>query len=449
MNATSRPNLLFIFADQWRAHSCGSARDRDPVHTPRLDALARQSTSFTQCVSNYPVCSPYRAMLLSGLYPHRNTVVGNIRSIAPFDLRDDHTCVTDVLSQSGYNVGYLGKWHLTRPHAPFVPLTWIDPRGAAWNEYTPPHRRHGIDYWHGYNTYDLHLTPMYWIQDAARDQWVQVNQWGPEYEANVAIDYLRNTGDRFRQPGKPFTLFWSINPPHPPYEQVPDRYRKQYSDAGVDELLTRPNVQRDHAPARSAVRDHFAAITGVDEQIGRVLDELDRSGLADNTIVIVTADHGEMMGSHGLMQKNVCYEESMRVPMLMRWPGKVQAGVEDDLPWSTPDLPATMLGLLGLPVPSSWQGRDLAMAACGDRLGRPAHQLYLRNDAGVYGLRTDRYTLALESSPLLFDRREDPYQQHNLAIDRPELLRDIREQLLVVLTDIGDDAGAAIIRAGL
>ncbi len=421
-----------------RASAVAHASHADPVITPNLDCFAVEGLSLTQCRSNFPVCSPYRAMLMSGRYPRANTVISNINSRPdrPFDLRDDQICLTDVLAASHYHVGYIGKWHLTRPVEPY--LVQANESGQwAWNEWTPPHRRHGIHEWYGYNTYDRHLKPLYWDNDAPRDGYHFVDQWSTEHETDKAIDFMRrhqqSTSDQ------PFALFVSYNPPHPPFDQVPEKYRDWYRDATPRELLTRENVCHDsddpiYAQAAKSVTNYFAAVTGVDEQFGRLMQAIASMGLAENTLLVFTADHGEMMGSHQRMSKNTWHEESVRVPMIMRMPGRLKAGGQDDLFISTPDIPATLLGLLDLhdAVPDQWQGIDYAPALCDPAsMQRPEFQAYFDPYGQLAGLFDQQYTAVITQDDghqqHLYDRLDDPYQLNNLAVSEPKRMAEVQQ----------------------
>ena len=150
-------------------------------------------------VSNYPVCSPARAMLMSGQYPIKNKVYSNVNSSsAPFgvELQDDAVCWSDVLKANGYFNGYIGKWHLDSPYEPYIPTSNNFP--IAWNEWTSPDKRHGFDYWYAYGTYDEHDKPMYWDTNDKRDEFKYVNQWGPIHEADKALTYFKNEGGKVR-----------------------------------------------------------------------------------------------------------------------------------------------------------------------------------------------------------------------------------------------------------
>lgn len=211
IQAQEKPNLVFIMADQWRGDALGCL-GKEPVKTPCLDQLAREGVNFTNAVSSYPVSSPARGMLMTGMYPHKNKVTGNCNSAnAPYgvELPQDARCWSDILKANGYQTGYIGKWHLDAPYEPYID-TYNNHGAVAWNEWCPKERRHGFDYWTAYDTYDYHLKPMYWDTDAPRDSFYYVNQWGPEYEADKAIEYLNGHIDKTQ----PFALVVSMNPPH-------------------------------------------------------------------------------------------------------------------------------------------------------------------------------------------------------------------------------------------
>ncbi|MCJ7549238.1 MAG: sulfatase-like hydrolase/transferase, partial [Anaerolineae bacterium] len=291
-----RPNLLFVFVDQMRGQAMGFLNE-EPVRTPSLDRFASEGLVLDSVSATYPVCSPYRAMLMTGRYPHANRVFSNCTSkTAPYgvELQEEDRCWSDILKDRGYSLGYIGKWHLDSPREPYIDC--YNNRGETkWNEWCPPHRRHGFDFWYSYGTYGFHDRPMYWRTDAARDEFHFVDQWGPEHEADLAIDYLRNEGGTYRNPDKPFGLVVSMNPPHMPYDRVPERYVERYADLSDEQLCTRPDIPPAEtkwgAYYRANIRNYFAMITGIDEQFGRILAALEDAGLAEETIVVFTSDH--------------------------------------------------------------------------------------------------------------------------------------------------------------
>jgi len=439
-----RPNLVFMFPDQFRRQAIGFM-GADPVITPRLDKFAAESMVLTDAFSSYPVCSPFRAMLFTGKYPISNGVTTNCNSSQDCMLKQDQRCLTDVLHDGGYSIGYLGKWHLDKPHEPFVGRrrgrVGGPGGGIVWDEFVPPERRHGIEFWHAYNCRDQHMNPRYWMTDSQRTKPTYFNQWSTEHEADVAIEFIRNSQGRHRDPDKQFALFIAPNPPHTPFDQVPKKYVDMYEGKTYRDLLNRPNVDLDNPnpQAKKHVKNYFAAVTGTDEQFGRVLDTLDEHGLSDNTIVVFAADHGEMMGSHNRMHKSVVYEESTGIPFIIRWPGRIPAR-RDDLLLTPPDIMPSLLGLMGLAsgTPNDVEGRDYSPIMLGKPAARPKSALYIRcagPRGGARGVRTHRYTFAISPKEdgsreiLLFDNKKDPHQLRNVAESSPGVVRRLSEEL--------------------
>jgi arylsulfatase A-like enzyme len=447
----SHPNLLIVYPDQMRAHAMGFM-NQDPVITPTLDALSKTSLVLTNAVANYPVCSPSRAMLMTGKYPFSNHITYNcVSDAAHFDieLKESERCWSDVLGDEGYELGYIGKWHLDAPRRPFVKCK-NNYRDFAWNEWCPPHRRHGFKFWYAYGTYDYHNKPLYWDTDAGRDDYHLVDEWGPVHEADMAIRYIKNENGTLRDPGKPFALVVAMNPPHDgmrEYEEVPRKYIDLYDGLTHKDLINRPNVVfeggRFSEFAREQTKNYFAMVSGVDEQLGRILKALSESGLDKNTIVLFLADHGNCMGNHDHHGKGIYYEESMRIPFLIRWPGRIKP-LHDDLLISIPDIYPTLLELMGFgeKIPADVEGQSHASFFLNGEGDRPSSQFYvwthqLINPAlGMRGVRTNRYTLAIDRSYndrynyYLHDNQNDPYQLNNIAAENPEIVRQLIEEEL-------------------
>jgi arylsulfatase A-like enzyme len=451
------PNLVFVFPDEMRQQATGCMR-ADPVITPNLDRLAREGLVLTHAVSNTPVCSPYRAMLLTGRWPHATGVLSNVRGpTVPYGnyLKPHERCISDVLHDAGYRCGYIGKYHLDPPD-PSQDGYAEGPRrsGHRWDAWTPPgERRHGFDFWHSYGCCDRHMDPHYWTTDATLEEPIHPRQWSSQHETDVAVSYIRNEDGQQRDPSQPFCLFVSYNPPHMPFHQVPERYVEMYGDAGAPDLLNRPNVKLEGEGEQAArhAKNYFASVTGVDDQFGRILAALDDAGLADDTIVVFSSDHGEMMGSHGRMHKGVWYDESLLIPFIIRWPGRIAAGERDDLLLSVPDTMPTLLSMMGLGdrIPPAVQGRDLSGALLGRTdTHRPTAAPYIMAPPeapadGMRGLRTHRYTLTAERTPQgvayqLFDSREDPYQMHDVASEQPDVVSELAGEMRAALVGAGD-----------
>lgn len=161
-----KPNILYIFCDQFRRQAIGYMKE-DPVVTPNLDRFAGEAVVFKEAVSTYPVCSPYRGILFTGMYPHENHIFTNCTSQSAAEgcyLHDDQVCLSDLLAAGGYEMGYIGKWHLDAPKPEQNPYTeGFRGNGLIWDAYTPPGKgRHGFDFWYSYGCYDWHMKPHYW-----------------------------------------------------------------------------------------------------------------------------------------------------------------------------------------------------------------------------------------------------------------------------------------------
>jgi uncharacterized sulfatase len=458
-----KPNLLFIFPDQLRNAAIG-INNQDPVITPNLDALANEGMLISNAISSFPLCSPYRGMLMTGKLPYHNKVLSNANSLRyPYNnsWQKSDVSFSDVLVENGYDAGYVGKLHLTSP----PPIAGKD--SVIWDAYTPKEQRHGFNFWYSYGAFDDHNAPHYWTNDAEEDQLTYVNEWSPKHEADVIIDYIKNPSEKTRSKNKPFALFWSVNPPHPPYQYVPENYLEPYKNKSLDELLVRPNVNLEtdandlafHAGAsrklthlaKEHVRNYFAMVTGVDFEIGRVLNTLKEEGLDKNTIVVITSDHGDMMGSHGLMSKNIWYEEAINIPFIIRWPEKIKAGQKSDLLVSPVDVMPTILNMLGAKkgMPSQLDGADLSSLILKNKGDKPTSVLYYFIEAGQpasghRGIRTARYTYVVTLDAknveriMMYDNQEDPYQMHNMVGENASLQKTLHNQLLEKLKEKKD-----------
>ncbi len=450
------PNLLYVFPDQMRASLLGFMGE-EPVMTPNLDKFASEGLVLTDAVSNAPVCSPYRAMFMTGRYPLSNGVVSNTTSRMAkvgMQLKEEEICWSDILKEKGYSTGYIGKWHLDFPYEPYIDCA--NNRGEPkWNEWCSPERRHGFDFWYSYNTYDYHMRPLYWSTNAKRDSFHYVDQWGPEHEADMAIKFLENEDGEYRDNSKPFALVVSMNPPHMPYNQLPERYVEMYNDKKeeIQELINSPSVpdtsDRWGKYYRKHITNQLAMVTGIDEQFGRILEALKNEGLEENTIVIFTSDHGDNLGKHGKISKTNPYEESMNVPFIIRWPEKIKPR-HDDLLLSVPDVYPTMLDLMGFgnDIPDVVEGTSFANYFMNGTGESPSSQLYfivrgnrLIDNTDNYpenlafderGIRTHQYTLMINKissdsiQTYLWDRKADPFQMNNLAEERPDLVEKLR-----------------------
>jgi len=418
----SKPNLVFIFADQWRLNALGYAGTPE-VRTPHLDCLAGQSVNLVNAVSGWPVCAPYRASLLTGQYPLTHGVFVNDVPIG-----SNAVGLGQAFADGGYDTAYIGKWH-------------VDGRGRS--AYIPPERRLGFDYWKVLECTHDYQHSFYYAHDSdIKQQW---NGYDAMAQTRDAQEYIRQ-----HDSSHPFMLVLSWGPPHDPYPTAPAEYAALYDP---QKLTLPPNVPPQmEAQARQWLAGYYAHCTALDQCVGDLVATLDENGLAENTLFIFTSDHGDMLGSQGVHHKQRPWDESIRVPFLLRYPA--QFGVSRrDVPVliNSIDIMPTLLGLCDLPIPATVQGRDFSAAlegACDPSGGaallacfQPFGQ-YSRQKGGreFRGVRTARYSYVRDlCGPwLLYDNKTDPFQQCNLvnqpeyaAIQRhleDELNRKLREQ---------------------
>jgi arylsulfatase A-like enzyme len=425
-SARKPPNVLFILADQWRAQSLGFAGDPN-AKTPNLDRLAAESVTFAHTVSCTPVCCPYRATLLTGRYPADTGVFLNDVNLAP-----DSNSLGERFKAAGYDTGYIGKWHL-------------DGQGCRL-AYTAPERRQGFTRWaaiectHEYNNSAYYAgddgsTRLTWQGYDAIAQTRELQRWLTE-----------------RDPATPFCYFLSWGPPHDPYDTAPSQFSSQFS---ADTIQLRPNVPTTLAnEARSSLAGYYAHLAALDKCIDDLMGTLNQLGLADDTIVVFTSDHGDMHRSQGKIWKQQPWDESILVPFLLRYPaGLGRSPRTIPMRLNTPDIMPTLLGLTGLAVPPSLPGRDFSPVMRQERAPEDNSALIMcpvpfgnwdRSVGGkeYRGLRTARYTYVrdLAGPWLLYDNDQDPYQLDNV-VNQPAYAQVevvLERQLSDKLAAIGD-----------
>ncbi len=398
-NTRRKPNLVFCFTDQHRAQSTGYAGNA-VVQTPHLDALAQQSVNFVNAVSGWPVCSPYRATLLTGRHPHSHGIFIN-----DVPLNNDAVSFAQALGGAGYNTGYIGKWH-------------IDGHGRS--SFIPPERRQGFDFWRVQECTHNYNESYYYGNDNVRKKWEGYDAIAQTRSAEAYIREHANDDE-------PFALFLSWGPPHNPYETAPEKYRAMYPKESVD---LRSNVPPEMADqARKDIAGYYAHCTALDDCTGDLLKVIDESGIAEDTIFVYTSDHGDMLFSQGQQRKQKPWDESIRVPFLLRYPRLLgDSGCEMKFPINSPDIMPTMLSLCSVDIPNTVEGRDrseriinnddggevAALLACHSPFGEWTRK---RGGREFRGVRTERYTYTrtLEGPWLLYDNEQDPEQLENLC----------------------------------
>jgi len=413
-----RPNLLWLFCDQLRYHALSCSGDPN-VETPNIDRLAAEGVRFTNAFSHYPVCVPFRAGLVTGQYATTCGVPlhGDI-------LHHDRRTVAHAFREAGYRTSYVGKWHLAGEHG----INLVSEAGWAGEDYwVHPDLRGGFEDWFGFNLSNNFYRTFYCHGDQVEPFEVRGHQ--TDGLTDVSLEYLReHCTDR------PWFHVLSVEAPHggaggkPKYpgHPVPPRYEEMFRP---EDIVLRDNVPEETQDrARTKLCGYYAMIAQLDDNIGRILDWLDQSGQAEQTLVAFFSDHGDMMGSHGRFNKEVPHEESIHIPLIMRMPGVLPAGEARDALVSGIDIYPTCAGLCGVPAGPDLQGLDLSGAADGTG-GAERAEAYVQwvgrsrfrfGDHPYRAIRTRRHTYVVgrdEGFRLLFDNERDEFQSKNLFGD--------------------------------
>ncbi len=433
-----RPNILIIVGDDHAGGTLGI--DGDPRRaTPRLDALARQGVRFDRAYCNAPLCTPSRASFLTGRLPH---AVGVTRLTTP--LPDDALTLGDWLGDLGYNTAAFGKMHFNPDHGGnnhhgFTTRLDTD----DWTRWLTQHSPVGGDHHRKWRPFRIPTAE--WMNTEGRSFGLPAEAMESSFYVRAAESFLRDHRPDKGQP--PFALVVSFYEPHAPFK-FPDGWTPHYLS---DQFPDHPMSARDRedqpavfAPLTGAQRrgiaaSYFTSLAWLDHQIGRVLDALDASGLADDTVVIYLGDNGYLLGEHGRFEKHCFYEGAVRVPLILRWPGHLPADRHTDALVELVDVVPTLLDLIGAPLPPDLHGQsrvDLALGRPGARGRDVVVSEFLENEEAM--ARSDRYKLivtaggrhrkdgyapalpALTASERLFDLQTDPGETTDL-IDRPDL----------------------------
>jgi arylsulfatase A-like enzyme len=481
--AAPRPNILFIMADDhaWQAVSA-YGDSRRLIETPHIDRLGREGIRFDHCLVGNALCGPSRASIITGTYSHINGFYNNYN--CRFD--GSQTTFPKLLQAAGYQTAMIGKWHLE-----------TDPTGFDHWEILPGQ---GIYYNPGMIRQGQRVTHAGYVTEVITD---------------LSLDWLKH-----RDPNRPFMLFCWHKAPHREWEPalrdlnfdhdrkyaLPDSLFDDYSGRGRAEhdqnmtiaqtmrlnedckLVAPPDLapeqrkiwddyytprnedfRRQNLTGRALVEwkynrfmhDYLGCIKGIDDSVGRLLQYLDETGLASNTVVIYTSDQGFFLGEHGWFDKRWIFQESARTPLLIRWPGIVPGGLVDTNLVSHLDLAETFLEAAGLPIPGRMQGRSLLPLLRGRtpddwRTAFYYHYYEYPADHHVrphYGVITDRYTLVHFYAPdvdywELFDREKDPGEMKSLFGDpayaavQNRLMQEVLRQRQELMEPAHDDPKA-------
>jgi arylsulfatase A-like enzyme len=429
-------NILLIHSDQHR-FDCVGANGHGLIRTPNLDRLARGGTNFTHAFTPNPVCSPARACLQTGAWSstHGCISIYGTEGFRPADAT--LPVLTALLAQAGYRVGHIGKFHQEVPGTPsdhgaevYVPShayrSWRKQAGLP-----PAPERCGL-----FGETDPHISP-----EQSSLAW-QCDQ------ALACLDRFATTADR-----KPFLLRWDPPEPHLP-NRVPEPFASMYPLEQIepwpgfpDALVNKPPAQQrsrqrwgtgewtwDHW--RPIVQRYLGEITLLDLQIGRLLDRLDQLGLAENTLVVYTTDHGDMCGGHGMMDKHYsAYDDIMRVPLIVRWPGVLTPGQRcDAFTIHELDLARTILAAADIEPPESFVGLNLADLAAGREQRTDVFAQYHGTHQSLYSLRMLRdrrwkYVYHPAGVDELYDMAADPGERVN-CIDAPGHQQQLQQMRL-------------------
>ncbi|PYJ80975.1 MAG: sulfatase [Verrucomicrobia bacterium] len=442
---SDRPNILYIMADDHAAHAISAYGSRIN-QTPNIDRIAKEGMRFVNCFVVNSICTPSRAAILTGKYSHLNGVPVFNR----FD--GSQPTLAKYLQAAGYYTGMIGKWHL-----------FSDPIG--------------FDYWNILPGQGVYHDPVF-IEMGERKKH---QGYVTDLIADFSIEFLKN-----RPKDKPFFLMCHHKAPHRPwqpdakharmYEDVDipepptfnDNYRTR-SDAAreatmrIDRDLTGTDLKQDPPPDLSGaalkhwkyeryIKDYLACIAAVDDNVGRLLDYLDQSGLAENTVIIYTSDQGFFLGDHDWFDKRFMYEESLRMPFLIRYLGHIKSGTVNDGMILNVDFAPTLMEFAGLPIPSDIQGHSFTPLLRGENPKDWRTAMYYRyyhypQDHRVqphYGIRTERYKLIYFNKIdqwELFDLRKDPRELNNVFADHAyaETVKKLKDDLYRLKKELKDE----------
>lgn len=449
--AADQPNIVFIFSDDHAFQAISAYGDpRRLIDTPNIDRIAREGMRFNRCIVPNSICGPSRATILTGTYNHINGFWNN--SNCRFD--SSQTTFPKLMHQAGYQTAIMGKWHLGSDPTGFDEWNILPGQGVYYN---PPMIHNGKRVKHdGYTTDIITDLSLDWLKqrDKSKPFVLMCQHKAPHRQWDPPLRHLDFDNDRtYPEPPTLFddysgrgkaehdqdmTIAHTITPRDmklvPPRQLTPEQLKtwnayyeprnKKFQDAHLSgDDLVRWRYNR-------YMHDYLACIKAVDESVGRILKYLDDEGLADNTIVVYSADQGFYLGEHGWFDKRWIFEESLRTPLLVRWPGVTKPGSTCDRLVSNLDFAETFLDTAGLPIPDSMQGRSLVPLLKGetpDDWRKNFYYEYYEYPAPHhvrphYGVVTDRYKLVHFYTPdvnywELFDLKTDPHELKNVADD--------------------------------
>lgn len=468
-----RPNIIFIFSDDHAYQAISAYGDpRKLLETPNLDRLAREGTRFDRCLVTNSICGPSRAVVLSGKYSHRNGFYNNSNS------RFDGSQYTfpKALQSVGYQTAMIGKWHLGSDPTGFDEWHILPGHGVYYN---PQMIHNGMRIKHnGYVTDIITDLSLDWLKGRDKDRpfLLMCHHKAPHREWSPALRHLGHDNDRVYP--EPDTLFddysgrglaehdqdmtiadtmldtdvklKTLAQLTPEQRAVWDAYygprNEKYRQMKLDgQNLVRWRYNR-------YMHDYLGCIKGIDEGVGKMLKYLDDEGLAENTIVVYASDQGFYLGEHGWFDKRWIFEQSLKTPLLVRWPGVTKPGTVESRIVSNVDFAPTFLEAAGAPIPDDLQGRSLVALMKGPAPGNWRKSFYYQyfeyptphRVRPHYGVVTDRYKLIRFEAPdangwELFDLKTDPRELRDVSA-QPEYsatVAELKEELSRLRKELG------------
>ncbi len=474
-SAAETPNIVFIFCDDLTCQAISCYGDsRKLLETPNMDRIAKEGMRFDRCLVTNSICGPSRAVIQTGKYSHANGFYNNSNS--RFD--SSQPTFPPVLQKNGYQTAIIGKWHLGSDPVGYDYWHILPGQGAYYN---PPMIDNGKQVKHeGYTSDIIGDLSLKWLdqRDKSKPFMLMSQHKAPHREWEPPLRLLGFDNDRVYE--EPETLFDSYSGRS---KAVSDH------DMGIDRTMTDRDVKlvapgnltpeqrkqwdayyeprnakyREAAPTgRDLVKwryqrymhDYLACVKAVDENVGRVLDYLDKNGLAENTVVILSSDQGFYLGEHGWFDKRWIFEESLRTPLMVRWPGVIKPGSTNGRIVSLIDFASTFLDIAGAPNLSDVHGRSLVPLMKGETPADWRKSLYYHyyeypvphRVRPHYGVITDRYKLVHYYKPdvddwELLDREKDPQEVKSFYND-PEYadtVKELKAEILRLQAEVKED----------
>ena len=463
--AATPPNIVLIFSDDHAYQAISAYGDaRKLIETPSIDRLARQGMRFDRCLVTNSICGPSRATILTGKYNHLNGFVNNTNT--QFD--GSQPTFPQILQKAGYQTAMIGKWHLNSDPTGFDFWQILPGQGIYYN---PPMIRMGKTVaTKGYVTDIVGDLSLEWLKnrDKTKPFLLMSQHKAPHREWSPALRHLDFDGDRVYP--EPATLFDTyagrgaaerdqdmtiektftdldaklVAPPglSPEQRAAWDAYYEPRNAKFRAAKLTGPDLLRWRY--QRYLHDYLATVKALDENVGRVLDYLDQEGLAENTVVIYASDQGFYLGEHGWFDKRWIFEESVRTPLIVRWPGVTKPGTATAALVSNLDFAETFIDAAGLPQPADMQGRSLKPLLAGQTPADWRTAFYYQyfeypsphRVRPHYGVITDRFKLVRfegfgEDYWELFDRARDPNEMKSVYGESSyaDITAELKQQL--------------------